>query len=361
MEVYENVGGDAEPKAKGLVASYRRFLSEVDFKLREAPFDKNVFIPHKLIIFNDMLLICLPKLNPPAGRSSRKKASETPSKLTVVHALNLLQCSVKPISAPNKDGEFGIVLTHVARMHVEDDAGKDKLVTKIDKMEMWLGKDDSEQMDVFEQINHIIETLEETEDERKHAENGLKKKRSWAARKTMSRSRSMRPRTNTSDDASVVDSIGGLSLADLESRYNFEVAENVAESAQFEVMFGEGPMGFSLGSGPGVGVIIGRLAPGSFAEVGGVCIGDRITRVAKQDIALGMKWEDCVELIKSEPRPLEINFERNATNQPEPTPEPATDAPKADKKRGWAARRAQRAISSGGGKGGVYSCVYTSY
>lgn len=157
---------------------------------------------------------------------------------------------------------------------------------------------------------------------------------------------------------SLTESVGGLSLADIESRYNLKFTSTTlpSERAEFEVQFGEGPMGFALGSSAGVGVVVGKLAPGGFAEIGGVSIGDRIMSLNDTEVGLDVPWQKVVDDIKVLPRPITIKFERLASRQLEN--DEHADASKqqttptknesAHKQRSWAARRAHAAPNSAG-------------
>lgn len=161
--------------------------------------------------------------------------------------------------------------------------------------------------------------------------------------------------------------MGGFSLADLEAKYSldFKTPHNDKDHqrVEFEICFGDGPMGFSLGSAPGVGVLIGRLAAHSFAEAGGVCIGDRISHIEQEIVPLDMAWQDVVEKLKKLPRPVTITFERSSMRQMEHEEHEhhqaevvaaETQTEPVKKQRSWANRRAQTAASTGG-SGGVSS------
>ena len=107
-----------------------------------------------------------------------------------------------------------------------------------------------------------------------------------------------------------------LTLQDLERRYNVDFAAqakgHLDRTTALNVEFDEGAMGFSLSSGPGVGVIVSRLAPGSFADLAGVFVGDRISAVNGIDVDLETTWQKCVEMLRAVGRPVTLTFLRNA-------------------------------------------------
>lgn len=267
-----------------------------------------------------------------------------PYKLT--HRLDLEKCTIKRASSNHHEG--GFQLTHVYRAR---DA-KGKPATRIDMVEVWCSS--AEQADeLFEIIDEQIEQTHASHEEveASHIQDGSVSDassatestttdgapiRSWAKAKRNIRRHNSSRRTLASSGASAVsedsddgghrrfsaasgstdgghESDSGLSLSDLESRYKVNVKDEDRHEAEFTVVFGEGPMGFSLSSSAGLGVIVGRLADHSMAEFGGVEIGDRLIKIGDTEITLDMPWRDAVEVIKSAPRPVELKFMRNFT------------------------------------------------
>jgi hypothetical protein len=208
-----------------------------------------------------------------------------------------------------------------------------RMVTKIEKYELWCGSAE-DQVKLYSDIQAAIDTLD-AEDERKRSSSAESdasgntagnmsnrtsstsgtpgKARKWAHAKKMSHRHSRHGSDTSSASTATGDSQGTLGLKDLEARYKVEKQEfgNAEDDKkEFIVQFGEGPMGFSLSSGAGVGVIVGRLAVNSFAELGGISIGDRIVSVGDSEIGLEEHWQVAVDAIKSHPRPLTIKLER---------------------------------------------------
>lgn len=110
---------------------------------------------------------------------------------------------------------------------------------------------------------------------------------------------------------------GGLQLSDLEQRYNVDLKTEGLEGedgkTEVEVEFGEGRMGLSLGSGPGIGVIVGALAPGGFAELAGVLISDRVLSVNEEEVGVDDSWQEVLEKLKTYERPITVKFQRFAS------------------------------------------------
>jgi len=133
-------------------------------------------------------------------------------------------------------------------------------------------------------------------------------------------------------------------------------------TAKFNVEFGEGPMGFSLSSGEGIGVIIGRLAPQSFADLGGCEIGDRLESVNAVEIDMSMAWQRAVDIIKAAGRPVTLGFVRNVQLSTQVHKKDGTAADSAANansdqppvaqspggRRRWAANRARHQSANGG-------------
>lgn len=111
---------------------------------------------------------------------------------------------------------------------------------------------------------------------------------------------------------------GGLQLSDLEERYNVTLAEvpkshdGEVDTSSFDVEFGEGRLGLSLASGPGVGVIVGSLAEGGFAETAGILVSDRVCAINDETVGLDDHWQDVLQKLKDYDRPVHVRFERFA-------------------------------------------------
>jgi len=390
MRVYDELGGDSEPEIHDLVTVSRRFLRETDVFVKEAPFASSKKEKFHMYLFRDLLVI---------GKAVGTK------KYKVTHYVYLKQCTFRETPKPDADGHFTVTLTHVSRHRMHPDGTladpldhTARIVTRIEKLELSFLTQQSRNENMGD-ITKYLDEIEQDENAKREAAikeeeatgggEGVKKQRSWAKkRSTLTKSqKNLVSKGNEDDDSSSVsESISGLSLADLEARYSIDFAAPPAnaptERVEFEVCFGEGSMGFSLGSGPGVGVLVGRLASGSFAEIGGVCIGDRILFLENEEIGLNMTWQECVEKLKKHPRPLTITFERSAARQIDiddhhhdhhddhhhhhhheekasstsaasdagPAKTSSTDEI-ANKRRNWANRRAQRAATAGGAGG----------
>jgi hypothetical protein len=395
MRVYDELGGDAEPEIHDLVTVSRRFLRECDLFCKEAPFASSKKEKHHLYLFRDLIVI---------GRQSSTR------KYKVTHYVYLKQCTFRETPKPDADGHFTVTLTHVSRHRLHPDGTladphdtSARIVTRIEKLELSF-LNEKTRSEFMTDVTAYLDEVEQDENAKREAAlkeeeasnggaEGVKKQRSWAKkRNTLTKSQKNLVHKGDDDDtASVSESVGGLSLSDLEARYSIDFQTPTPtnapnEKVEYEICFGEGPMGFSLGSGPGVGVLVGRLAPGSFAEMGGVCIGDRIMFLENEEIGLNLTWQECVEKLKKFPRPVTITFERSAARQVdiddhhhddhhhEETKTPAAGgasagAPAAsgehhhhgvprtasedlaNKKRNWANRRAQRAATAGGAGG----------
>ncbi len=379
--VYEELGGDqGGPVLGDLVTPYRKFVRVDDIQVREAPFSQNKKVDSRLYIFKD--LVILAKSNSSAlnvesmfnlladvtgGIVKRPSASTlkhsdfgtatltgAKGKFKVSHYLDLHKCHIKPITP--KTGECTeLELMHVSREYVEQ-AGVEKVITKIEKVE--LSFPSHELCDeIYHTIHDEIDELDAIEMQRRESSIGVPssptpssqaetngsasaastpakehKKREWAKKrgtlKTLANEK-------TDDGHHHSESISGISDIGI-------VSANDSHKAEFEVQFGDGPMGFALGSSTGVGVVVGRLAPGGFAELGGVCIGDRIVSLNDKDIGFDMPWQKVVDEIKQLPRPLTIKFERLASRQKEHEHQHGKEGADGHlhRSRSWAARRA---------------------
>ena len=279
MRVYDELGGDAEEEIHDLVSVSRHFVLECDLFVKEAPFATSKKEKLHMYIFSDLMVIGRAGVVP--GR-----------KYKVTHYILLKQCTFKETNKPDADGHYLVVLTQVSRHRIHADGTladnhdtSARIVTRIEKLELSFPTMPLKQ-EVMKSIFTFLDEVEREEQARRESAineeiatgvaSEVKKQRSWAKKRgTLTKSKQNLLKHDDDDSSSVTESIGGgLSLADLEARYSIDfqnVSTAPSERVEFEICFGEGPMGFSLGSGSGVGVLIGRLAPGSFAETGGGC------------------------------------------------------------------------------------------
>jgi len=277
------------------------------------------------------------------SRFSRASSRSSMSSSTIsgdhklVSKLDLHNTTIKPCSAPTT-----FQLSHVYRQRVGE-----KLTTKIDMVEVCCP---TEEMcsELYLRISEDIQYLKDERLELESVGSGgggesvdgrrgsaaseggeFSTQRKWARSKSTLRknasSRSWGSRlegegvelgrrdSTASGDSNA--SATHLSLADLESRYQVDSASNQGTSAnteaEFVVTFDEGPMGFSLSSGANVGVIVGKVADESMAFVGGVEVGDRIIAINEREVGLELSWRACVDIIKGQPRPVDVKFLRN--------------------------------------------------
>jgi len=77
-----------------------------------------------------------------------------------------------------------------------------------------------------------------------------------------------------------------------------------------QVEFGEGSLGFSLGSSAGIGVLVSGIKEDGYAESAGVLISDRVASLNGESIGLDDHWQEVVDKLKAFPRPVLIIFER---------------------------------------------------
>jgi len=405
VEIFELLGGKAEPRVAQLVTPYRRIVQTTDCLLREAPFSTSQRVPHRLFLFRDLVLlarVCEPakslmsapsvangivpkkrrsfiaslfsssSSSPAGGASASAKRISIPAqpaggvpptyseKVKLTHYLPLVQCTMKAI--PNEDaGLFGVQLTNVSRVPAPiPDTDRTQIVTRVEKIEFWFNTRQEAAL-VLDTCQRLIEDLLEESsagrdksvssfNDAASAKDSQSSSRAWAKNRSLKRGVGMGvgKRDSASFDMrsslSLVADNQALSLADLESRYNidFTAKELPENTSVFTVEFGEGQMGFSLSSGAGVGVLVGKVASGSFAEVGGVTIGDRLTSVNGVDVDMDMTWQKAVELIKAAGRPVVLGFTRNAAVK-----DKVDEKEKPDGKRKWATGRAQRASVRG--------------
>jgi hypothetical protein len=269
-------------------------------------------------------------------RGSFRVSDADTYKVKLTHYLPLSQCTIKSI--PHQlDNSFGTQLTHVCRIHVNKD-GKPQVITKVEKLEFWFPikemRDDLEQeiqslIDEEEEIaraqagetsrRNIPSLSTESTSTSNAGERAWAKNRPKVLRLRAKESGEIRSRAGSGDseDTTATTQREGISLADLAQRYNVDFAQkpSLENTAKFSVEFGEGQMGFSLSSGDGIGVIIGRLAPQSFADLGGCEIGDRLDSVNGIEIELNTSWQQAVEIIKAAGRPVTLGFVRNVQVQ----------------------------------------------
>ncbi|KAH9255284.1 hypothetical protein BASA81_006724 [Batrachochytrium salamandrivorans] len=379
MRVFEELGGEQEDEIHDLVAVSRMFVREGEIMVREAPFASSKKERHHVYLFNDLLIMGKPPTTPGGGNRKYK----------LTHFIVLKQCTFKESPKPDGDGHFVETLTQVSRHRTHADGTlaeshdiHARIVTRIEKLELAF-ESAKHRQEFMTEIHLYLDEVEREMIARKDSAMLLDEKsatggqlpvkqRSWAAKKkhgTLTRKLHNANGDEISSETTT-DSVGGYSLADLEAKYSmdFKTPHNDKEHSrvEFEICFGDGPMGFSLGSAPGVGVLIGRLAPHSFAEAGGVCIGDRIAFVEQEAIPLDINWQDVVEKLKKHSRPVTITFERSSVRQmeheehdehdadstmPATSTVTSTDGEATDpvkKQRSWANRRAQNAATTGG-------------
>jgi hypothetical protein len=242
----------------------------------------------------------------PDGARAAAPTTSFSEKVKLTHLLPLAQCTVKAI--PREDsGLFGIQVSFVSRIPAAvGDAGRTQIVTRVEKLELWFqGKD--EMQNLLDTLQGLIDEQLEDVSRRETTSSTAEALsqgggRSWAKNRVSMLKRNTREnsfdgggsvRNSVSDVGSLAGgpSAASLSLADLESRYNVDfsgrwwspvlgagathpplsaVPDLPENTLTFSIEFGEGMMGFSLSSGSSVGVLVGKLAAGSFAELGGV-------------------------------------------------------------------------------------------
>ncbi|GBG33534.1 Rho guanine nucleotide exchange factor, putative [Hondaea fermentalgiana] len=393
LEVYEELGGEAEPELEDLVNPYRRCLGAYEVLLKEAPFATAVADEAKCYLTNDVLLVALntnmksksarqkrtgtlDKKDSTKGTIEIKKGTLTrfKGKYKLLHYLDLHNCKVREVGT-NDEGFTGIQITHVHRVVVNPTKrnGTMKIMTKIAKMELWFP---TEELAIEMHENFLNAVAEEDEEDFNEGDTedgagdgaaattgarrvtGLKRfslgrkssmsaqsvgsattgggrHRKWATNRSrrttleksvsqaspapedgkgLSRTGSFVSRGGTSVGG---DSVGGLQLSDLEQRYNVVLTHGTVpgddpNTSSFEVEFGEGPMGLSIGSAPGLGVIVGALADGGFAEMAGVLISDRVSAINDEVVGLDDHWQDVLRKLKEYERPVRLRFERFA-------------------------------------------------
>ncbi len=285
--------------------------------------------------------------------SGTSTVSGAKGKYKVNYYLDLHKCHIKPITNGgdnSNNGIYGFEITYISRESIVDSkTGKEKFITKIEKIEITSSSQEindelftiiQEQIDEIEEMefrtresnlstasmntstiitsDEIIATDASIASSAASATNAITpepKKREWAKkRSTMKLSVN---RKSMDGIESTTESVAGLSLADIEARYHLKFTSTTlpSEKAEFEVQFGDGPMGLALGSSVGLGVVVGKLAHGGFAEMAGVAIGDRILSLNDKDIDVDVPWQKVVDDIKTLPRPIIIKFERLAARQ----------------------------------------------
>jgi len=401
LQVAEEVSGeDLFEKERGdLVSPYRKFIRTEEIFTRHAPFSSSAKIESRGYFMNDTFIIAVPAgpgspysigsslLTEGSVNDKRKTLKLFTGKYRVIHWFDLHNIIIKMVK-DHGTGNQGVQLTNITREH--DTEQGNRVLTRVTKVELWFHDDDLAQQ-IYTDMSVCIGELIDADYHRNdndgasvgsrqslaHSEvsggsaseeGGLERTRSWASRKNNlrrngtlnNRKENLRNSVRARSVGSATDSesVGGLSLADLESRYKLDLeAPSLPDgSVDYLVEFGEGPMGFSLSSGKGVGVIVGRIAEGSFSETAGVCIGDRVMQVANQEITKETAWQDVVGMIKKNQRPLRIKFERIAGRHV--YDDVASEGPKlkrfsltkqsspqseSTRKRAWAAKRAQQA------------------
>ncbi len=440
MNAYEEVsgGGVKDPfqaQLDQLVNPVRTFLQSEELEVKQAPFSSSAKVAARLYLFNDLLVVAVPSgSGTPKSLGSMLAAEDAPGGkartlkryrgVYKVHTLlDLHRCSVKLASASV------LQVTFVTRETDRESAKKGtiKILTRVEKIELWMAPEHASRL--YTQLTMLIDELIEADLRRlsvssdgrsesladvgsaggdsrhsvSHSEGGEgggeggDKTRGWAARKnTLKRNGTLKSASGGSSAARLSArqsrkglggalgdeggaSVGGLSLSDIESRYqlNLDAPALPNGSVEFYVEYNEGVMGFSLSSSANVGVIVGRVAEGSFSDDAGVCIGDRVVEVGESAIGIDTSWQAVVDTIKVRPRPLRVKFERLAgrvkdkedlTDKEEGSPAPAASggrgaspdasgpaspssgptSPASDRKRAWAKKRQQRAHATEG-------------
>ncbi|GBG28676.1 Rho guanine nucleotide exchange factor, putative [Hondaea fermentalgiana] len=406
MNVFEEtsggVGTDFEEQMENLVNPYRKFVRTEIVGVKSAPFSSSTEEQARAYFFKDLILIALPSgdgtpesigsmlEHEDAGKRNTLKRFK--NKYNVFRWLDLHRCNVR-----DAKNDHALQVTYVSREREMKKTGTMRVLTRVEKIELIFESAELAQ-ELFSDLTIWIDELIEIDLRRASlgsmsegasllsgvsgresmvsartggtgttSEDG--RKRTWATRKNTRRAGTLRTHgssglsrkgSGVSDTVDGGDSIGGLSLADLESRYKLQLDAPVTASVEYVVEFGEGMMGFRLSSGPSVGVIVGKIADGSFSDEVGICIGDRVLEVDETPIELDTTWQEVVELIKSHPRPLRIKFERFAGrhvlgdegSDSKSTVSAAASAVakrlsgtrgKKEARRAWAAKRAQRA------------------
>mmetsp|Transcript_5034 Transcript_5034/g.9480 ORF Transcript_5034/g.9480 Transcript_5034/m.9480 type:complete len:919 (-) Transcript_5034:1018-3774(-) len=377
MNVSEEVtaaGTDYEQQHLALVSPFRKFIQTDVLDIKQAPFSSAEKIPSRLYIFDDLMIIAVTNDGSSPAKvgsmvapddNKRKRMSKFAGKYQVLCWLDLHRCTVKMGSDPNV-----VQVTFVTRqLEQAKKGGTGRILTRVEKIELHLPGDQANRL--YTQITVLVEELIEQDIRRASMSSNTdtyslastggdsvstkdtegEKTRGWASRKnTLKRNGTLRSKGHgslsrrTGSVASMEsDSVAGLSLADIESRYqiNLDAPSLPNGSVEFYVEFGEGPMGFSLSSGAGVGVIVGRVAENSFSDDAGVCVGDRVIEVDGKAINVNTAWQSVVEIIKSHGRPLRIKFERMAGRVQEK--EQPNQGPQTEKKRAWAKKKQMRA------------------
>lgn len=339
IAIYELLGGKNEPQIQDLVTLYRKWVRTEELLLREAPFSASPKVPHLLFVFRDLLLIGKPpKSSLPDGRksmvlnmfsSSRTINSDAGGTQTtssnelvkLTHSFPLAECTFKSLPSIEANA-FALQLTRVCRVKQLCADGKSmQTLTKVEKVEFWFST--LEQRDtLLEDIQLAMSQNSEDEDDSIDEEDGNfgdeaaqaggdppVRHRAWA-RNRMKRANSedsSLSNTNTAND------MNPLSLDDLALRYNVDFAQplEMKNVEEFTVEFGEGQMGFSLSSGPEVGVVVGKLSPQGFAQLGGCEIGDRLDTINGIQVDMDTTWQRAVEMIKACGRPVTLKFVRN--------------------------------------------------
>lgn len=403
MNVYEECGGgvgtEYEEQMEGLVTPYRKFVRTEVIGIKKAPFSSANEEVARAYFFMDIVIIAVAKGSgtpdsigsmletEDAGKHNTLKRYK--NKYEVIRWLDLHRCTIR-----NAHDEHALQVTFVTREREIKKSGTIRVLTRVEKLELWFESPELAQeiyADIVIWIDDLIEvdlrraSMSSTSDigsvisgisgrdsmasgkTGETSEDG--KKRSWASRKqTMRRNGTFkthgtgalsRKGSAMSETMDGSDSIGGLSLSDLESRYKIKLdtPSTPDGSVEYVVEFGEGMMGFRLSSGPSVGVIVGKVAEGSFCDDAGVCIGDRVVEIDETPVEIDTPWQDAVELIKQHPRPIRIKFERFAGravidhgshgSQEKrrsllSVTKTGASHHKSEKRRAWAAKRAQR-------------------
>ncbi len=96
-----------------------------------------------------------------------------------------------------------------------------------------------------------------------------------------------------------------------EETFDDEFDQFNSEPSILSAKFDEGPLGFSLVNDPTHGIVIGSAAAGGAAHKNKVQAGYKVLSVADTEILPHHKWDDVIDLIKMNPRPLMMTFQKN--------------------------------------------------
>ncbi len=285
-------------------------------------------------------------------------------KLIFAHYLPIEKCTFRSIGAGDDDGMHGIQVTFVQRISTPSPNGVgEQINTKVEKFEFWFERAPIRDM-VLNMFDEFTAALRDEKKKDEGSNDGgspgaaTAKGRKWTLNKgrksfeaslaaaaagisltddaspadiasstdsaepdikvpppsSATPSTSTSPTTKSTPPSKTVQFEVQQTLDDLEKKYGiaFSTPLSLEEGrTTFDVEFPEGSMGLSLSSRDGIGVIVTKLVPDSIAEVGGVSIGDRISHIGGIELQLSQSWQNALDIIKAQTRPLDIKFERN--------------------------------------------------